>query len=207
MGLPEGEKERIRAEEIYRAEIQRELQPPAPHSRRARLMHFLNTSLGLWILSSLFLSGLVAGFGHLQAYLGRVEQRRTAIEKLTSQIAIRWGYASELLQNAKALNAGPMPSSNATHAYLVVVDTLLDDSSDTRVSSEFRDRSTLSLVLELQTLDPGSSSYYRTTAGYIIDLMRIRQDIVDGRFNSMSREQQKSALASVETTMAKMGKD
>ncbi len=82
--------------EAYRATL-------APsRSKSERLKTFLNTSLGLWLLSAVFLSGLTAGtaklFDSLQAQAAR-EARRTALH---DELLIRYMrmYGADHYQNA-----------------------------------------------------------------------------------------------------------
>lgn len=59
--LLEEEKTRIRAEEIFRHEVRREIEAGMPkHSRGKQLWSLLNSTFTLWFLSSVVLAGLTA---------------------------------------------------------------------------------------------------------------------------------------------------
>jgi hypothetical protein len=47
MQLTADEQQRIKAEEVYRAEVQRQLKLPEPQTRWVQFIAFLNTPLGL----------------------------------------------------------------------------------------------------------------------------------------------------------------
>jgi hypothetical protein len=64
--LSDGDKERIRAEEIFRHEVAQSL------DRRSGVTRFFNSPFGLWVLSSIFLAGLLSG---IQWFSKSVEQR------------------------------------------------------------------------------------------------------------------------------------
>ena len=75
--LTDDEKARIRAEEIFRLEVSRELAASKPRrSPLERAWAFLNSSLGLWVLSSIVLAALTTAFAHYQS--NREEQARKA---------------------------------------------------------------------------------------------------------------------------------
>jgi hypothetical protein len=67
--LPPDERERIRAEEIFREEVRRELeQHRPPKNLRSKIWNFVNTSLGIWLLSSVGLGLLVWSWTLVQEY-------------------------------------------------------------------------------------------------------------------------------------------
>lgn len=61
--LPEEEKNRIRAEEIFRYEVRREIETRRPEdSRGKRLWSLVNSTFGVWLLSSVVLGGLTFAY-------------------------------------------------------------------------------------------------------------------------------------------------
>lgn len=74
------EKARIRSEEIFRAEIRNELGPkPAPVSHvsfKKKLWEFLNSTFGLWFLSSVILAGVANWYTNKQAEIRENEKRQ-----------------------------------------------------------------------------------------------------------------------------------
>jgi hypothetical protein len=64
--LFDADKERIRSEEIFRHEVAQSL------DRRSGVLRFFNSPLGLWVLSSIFLTGLLSG---IQWFSKSVEKR------------------------------------------------------------------------------------------------------------------------------------
>jgi hypothetical protein len=207
MQLTEDQQQRIKAEEIYRAEVQRQLKPPAPQTRWAKLIAFLNTSLGLWLMSSVLLAGVTAGYSHLQAYNAARQQRQAKIEQLDSQLGMRLDYSLLLLQRAQSMNS-PKPSGDTRNAYLAAVNAFLVDEPETRLSPNFKDRSTLSLVVELYVLDksqPQSGDHsYKTMMGYIGDLMQARQGLTSDGYNQLNDKDREALLTAIESTMKKI---
>jgi len=82
--LAEPDKERIRAEEVFRQEVARSLKVPL--SRVQKLFTFLNSSLGLWLLSAVFLSGFSAAYSHWRDHREAQIQRERMTEKLLIEI-------------------------------------------------------------------------------------------------------------------------
>jgi hypothetical protein len=88
--LTDEEKLRIRAEEIYRDELRRALNGhQSPPGRLVRLTRFLNTSLGIWFLSTVIVG--VATFFAAQWRVSREEQSVNAaqVARLDLEIATR----------------------------------------------------------------------------------------------------------------------
>ncbi|MFZ4285749.1 hypothetical protein [Variovorax sp. HJSM1_2] len=73
------EKERIKSEELFRLEIRKELMPPAPapatENKRQKLWKFLNSTFGMWLLSTVVVAGIV------QVYNERQEKAQLALAK------------------------------------------------------------------------------------------------------------------------------
>lgn len=97
--LTDRERERIRLEEIYRAEIRNELRKkPEKGGRWKRLTEFLNSALGLWLLSTFFVTLLTWGWAQ---YSGRLEHQRQR-ERDQSQLTLELWNRVEALQRADA---------------------------------------------------------------------------------------------------------
>lgn len=97
--LAEEDRARIRAEEIFRLEVRRELEASQPRpSRRQRLGSWVNSSFGLWVLSSVVLTGLTTAYTYYQSR--RAEQVRNAEteRRLDTEISGRMSAALALLR-------------------------------------------------------------------------------------------------------------
>ena len=77
IALSDADKERIRAEEIFRQEVIQSL------DKRSGTTRFFNSPFGLWILSSLFLTGLISG-AH---WLYGLADQRAKDQQLHEQLA------------------------------------------------------------------------------------------------------------------------
>jgi hypothetical protein len=90
MELSETDKQRIRAEEIYRDEVRRELLPP-----KGRWKSFFNTALGLWMLSTLSSILVVGGGGWAVTRIAQDHalsvQNRETVKKLKLEVYFQAG--------------------------------------------------------------------------------------------------------------------
>ena len=89
--LTEAQRAHIRAEEIYRSEVRRELDAQADLAATGtnRLWTSLNSSFVLWLLSSVVLSGLAACYTGWQNRHSKTKANRELIEKLDTEISNR----------------------------------------------------------------------------------------------------------------------
>lgn len=208
MELTEDQQKWIKAEEIYRVEVQRQLKASSPRSRRERIFTFLNTPLGLWVLSSLFLGGLTAAYTHVQSQVAERNQMRMRIDQLNNQLALRLDYSLSLLQKGRSRNISQAGSDDSRSAYVSAVNIFLDDQPETRLSPDFKERSTLSLVFELQGLDrspPRSGIHsYDAMIGNIGDLMEARQSLTSSRYIHLNDNDRKELLTRVDAVMEKI---
>jgi hypothetical protein len=97
-GLTEQEKDHIRQEEVFRAEVRRSLAEEV-RSTGDSIVGFLNSAFGLWLLSSVFVTGLTAVWTMLKT---RREKRRRVEERLAS---IRLEVAFRLMAFDDALES------------------------------------------------------------------------------------------------------
>lgn len=178
--LTDEEQDRIRHEEIYRAEVRQRLAATEQKSARARIIRFFNTPFGLWILSSLVLSGLTASYSHFQANALQQRQKQSQLERLNSQLAVRLEYSEMLLMIEKGKR---LSQEEQRQAYLQTLQVFLDDSNETRLFTDFKDRSTLSLALELEELNPNRPSAGRHSYGTVVTditkLMGLRKSLTE----------------------------
>ncbi|MGB7745982.1 MAG: hypothetical protein WBN75_01675 [Verrucomicrobiia bacterium] len=81
----------IRAEEIYRSEVRQELDAKADEAKSStdRLWTALNSSFVLWLLSSVVVSGIAAGYTGWQNHHAKTKANRELIEKLDTEISNR----------------------------------------------------------------------------------------------------------------------
>lgn len=86
MLTPEDE-ERIRLEEVYRAEVVRRLTPEP--TTTARFLGFFKSSFGTWILTSILAFGVTATFSHFRDRAAVQRERTATVQRLDREIELR----------------------------------------------------------------------------------------------------------------------
>ncbi len=89
--LTEREKGKIRAEETFRFELHKQLKAKtnSGRSKRERVWSVLNSSFILWILSSVVLSSLTAGYTFYSNRRAKAEERSKLEYRLNTEISYR----------------------------------------------------------------------------------------------------------------------
>ena len=139
--MTDDEKEKIRKEEIFRQEVRTQIESTPPPTRSARAWKFLNSPFGLWVLSSIVVSGLGLLYAGWSSHQAKVEANHTVERRLDVEIARR------LLKFEKDLKA-TVKNNYQYDWYATSLHNL--KSSDNPVFSEFKLRSLSSLLLELE---------------------------------------------------------
>ncbi len=153
LSLVDSDRKRLVAEEIFRTEVRQSLQPSMTRSQR--VLSFLNSNLGLWLLSALFVTGLSTAYS---AWSTRATAKRVAEEslrRLDFEIEHRMECLSVLddgiitftqLETAK----GALSGTNAARADVGDLGEFMP------IFIEFKGRSLFSLIWEQQKLVPVS---------------------------------------------------
>jgi hypothetical protein len=81
--------ERIRAEEIYRDEVRREIEDRRAHGVGSRTWAFLNSAFGLWLLTTVVVSIGTWGFTEWRNAREMSRENDRAIVSLNREIAVR----------------------------------------------------------------------------------------------------------------------
>jgi hypothetical protein len=100
MSLTEEEKERIRREEIFRAEVRASLDSDSHHPAE-KVWKFLNSPFGLWVLSSILLGLLTWSYSQWQASETDSVKRRDTIKRIDTEIASRLRVAQTMVRAAQ----------------------------------------------------------------------------------------------------------
>ncbi len=157
--LTEEEKARIRAEEVFRREVHKNLEATKPLlSGRQKLWSWLNSAFGLWLLSSVVLTGLTTAY---TSYRNQREQqlKKEEIEKhLDTEIGGRMlealkGLAIFLASIRNGKLGAPKDIYGAVVQYLdnsYIYDS--DNRQDLSIYPEFRKQNFQSLLIELSSL-------------------------------------------------------
>ena len=137
------DKRRIREEELFRFQIQKELSDEKElKTGRGKFLKFFNTAFGLWLLSSIFLSLVTWGYSTWQAKSEIEKQNMVNKKRLSDEISSRIGNAYILT------SPGRFEENKNPHYYL---DLLLMPPGDERVViPEFSNRNLSSLLHELK---------------------------------------------------------
>ena len=109
--LSQEDRNRIQAEELFRAEVQRALATDqAGPTRGQRVIRFLNTGLGVWLLSTVVVGGASFGYATLTSRLQTVSMREAAAERLSAELYLRlyqWGKILSRAETKRAVDATP----------------------------------------------------------------------------------------------------
>ncbi|WBX98949.1 hypothetical protein [Chryseobacterium gambrini] len=88
--LTDLEKQKIHLEESYRKEIKELLNPKEQKSPRSKIISFLNSGLGLWLLSAIFISGGIKLYEDYKAKQTELTKQKESICKLDNEIGYRY---------------------------------------------------------------------------------------------------------------------
>jgi len=157
--LTEEDRVRIRAEEVFRQEIRRELEASKPRpSRREQLWLLVNSSFALWFLSSVVVAALGAAYARHQT--SRIEQaRRIEISRrLDTEISNR---IDEALIGSR-INGARIEKGESYSPRAVYIDAIgyldnffINNPSNPRdfsIYPDYRSRNLRSLIFELSTI-------------------------------------------------------
>ena len=145
--LSDKEKDKIRSEEIYRAEVVKEIKAISekPQSGIGKFWDILNKPFVLWAFSSILLGLFSWGFTTYQSNAAKEKDRETKISMLDVEIANR-------IEFARALIANPTESESKFIGISVLTGTFEKNVELFNTFPEFKMRTTYSLVWELNTL-------------------------------------------------------
>ncbi len=100
--LSDADQARIRAEEIYRAEIRSQLQTAADDSpKRSPVLEFFNSPLGLWLLSGVFVGFLSWAYSNWEEDRAERVRVQAQVAQLDIEIGSRFTAARRRLQAPK----------------------------------------------------------------------------------------------------------
>lgn len=149
--LTDEEKTRIRAEEIFRDEVRRELGEKEHPSRAQRIWKILNSSLALWFLSSVVLAGLTTAVTSYQArHTERLRKSETE-RRLDTEISSRIGLALRVvrIEQTQVKHGAPPPDGYPYGTAVAYLDNSFANSSlDYSIYPEYKARTFRSLVFE-----------------------------------------------------------
>lgn len=141
--LSEERKMTIRTEELYRETVRRELEaqnPPAAHP--SRFWKFLNSSLGIWFLSTCMLGGATFGFTAFSETQKASREKLISINRLDTEITARLN-AVHITKNKKVSALSLLSLEEPEHSEFPM-----------SIFPEYKSRTFRSLLHELHSLIP-----------------------------------------------------
>ena len=96
--IAEDEKEKIRAEEIFREEIRKEISKP-----KSKWINFLNTPLGIWFLSTIVIGLLSLSYKTWQENLEKRKTNQKKIEQIADEGKFRIQQIDDVIRDSISL--------------------------------------------------------------------------------------------------------
>lgn len=100
--LPKPDRERIRAEEIFREEVRAELQIATPPTWRARIWIILNSSFAIFLLSTVVLGAISWQYQRWVSSQTRQSELALLREEATLELGYRFFIMREVLKESTA---------------------------------------------------------------------------------------------------------
>jgi hypothetical protein len=155
LALDEVEKAKVQLEEKYRGEIRKQLEAkPTSNSFPKRVWEFLNSSLGLWLLSAIFITGVGALYTEYQNTRAENIKNKELIERLDLEIGYRFSVVQ--IQFNSIVNGKdpqlPLLAGKGENDVRKIIDSLSQPPKSEYPSlyQEFSNMSTLALIAELR---------------------------------------------------------
>jgi hypothetical protein len=140
--LTEKDKQRIKEEEIFRADVQKRLVQDPPSEDPNKLLAFFQTTLGIWVLSTI----VIGLFGWIYAHWQVVQQNAEQIKKLDVEIDAR-------LYGAVYYKSSLSPAANSSSLNRAII-LLSPPTGDRVILPEFANRNLKSPLYELRDRIP-----------------------------------------------------
>jgi hypothetical protein len=181
--LTEDEKKHIREEEVFRREVQQQLdaeKPPA--SIGNRLWSFMNSGFALWVLSSIVVGLFGWMYSNYQAHNIEQAQQRELKRKIINEMSHRATESLSVLVDARTKIDQRDPDS--PRVIFLRISEMFDGKNKSNINSiypEYRDRSFLSLIAELNSVVSEEDKKYLVKAQdvYFIDLRVASKDAAE----------------------------
>lgn len=201
--LTELEKERIYLEEFYRREIQEALAPPPkPPSRLKSALDFLNSHLGMWLLTTVAVGVIASLYGGWQDARAEENRRRKEVERIDREMITRIRGMIQLL------------NSTGDDEPVKALRTLSASPSDTRDGSlswtlkpihgtdpEYASFATGILLLRLRdNLDGAAKAEIQDAIVAWYQMLRIRDEALT-KYGSLSRQGTDASKAAMAQTI------
>jgi hypothetical protein len=154
--LTEAEKDRIRREEEFRREVRREFEGPTPSSTALyKSWSFLNSGVGIWMLSTVAVSVFTFSFTQWQREQARRAEDETIARRLKAEIANHFYQLDSIADyvSSDAFASTPLDPENYLQAFMGVMTG--SPNHYIHIFPEYGQRSLTSLLYELEGHVPG----------------------------------------------------
>ena len=165
----------------------------------SRLGAFLNSSLGIWFLSSVVLSGISFGYGKYTSALEAERSQQVAVQRAKLEVRQR---LVQVVAHYRRHKASAKASDPPDVTFLRQLDEILVRPPSTQSNAtsllvfaaypEFKDRPMLSLLLELYTLETSDSSKASVRTLYMLV-----NEIMDGSLAVQATDQRSKKFESI----------
>lgn len=174
--MTDEERRKIIEEEVFREEERKRLTKPT--DRKSRILVFLNSGLGLWLLSSVALASISFAMTQIQADVKDRADTKARVEFLTLEGMLRISQWGQVLSNRQ--RQGDQLSSGE---FQNLFDLLLRPPAESRrlgnntfysMSKEYDERSLLSILYELKSIlrDDAKKKEIASDLGFLIEWNR-----------------------------------
>lgn len=154
--------EKIRQEEVIRTAIQKELAVSEQKSNSNRIWELLNSKFGLWLLSTIFITGVGSLYTNYQnkikeqqqiAEVNRKNEKLTneRIDRLSMEFSYRLSTSLILLEYANSLSSKEIDFNKTKNQALAPLKDI-SSGENRALYPEFKDSSGLALIAELSTI-------------------------------------------------------
>lgn len=172
--LTEDEKKHIREEELFRREVQQQFdaeKPPASIGKR--LWSLMNSGFALWFLSSIVVGLFGWLYSNYQAHIIEQARERELRRKIINEVSHRATESLLVLMDAR--NKIDERDPDPPRVIFLRISAILDGKDKSNINSiypEYRDRSFLSLLAELNSVVSEKGKKYLGNAQelYFLDL-------------------------------------
>jgi hypothetical protein len=176
--LTESEKQKIRAEEIFREEVRTELASKQP--ARSRIWSFINTSFGLWFLTTVIIGLATWSYSTMQERKKSAANERELLSKLATELAVRVaGCLDEITSEENEASTNPTQALFSRSDLFRNVVGILDNvgTQQSGTFEEFAKSTFASLLVEQQPLVAAAKSAQIDHALRVFDSMKIEAEV------------------------------
>jgi hypothetical protein len=170
--VDEDAKKRIREEEIFREEVRKILSPR--RSRPGKILAFLNTGVGLWLLGTVAATAVSVSYAFIQDLIRMRTDRLQRSKNLEMEGSVRLLQWGTLMVGRKAKGDETTPEEFNAYYRKLLDPPVLGNGVATGINPmfvEFERRSLVSIIYELETLqqEKKDKQELREVSGFFLE--------------------------------------